>query len=133
VSDEPRTIRLVLDSTAIAAYTRGSIAVGELLSEVDDEHGAVVIPLPCLVEAGHKTAMLERALLEALLSHPVTFLVVDNPDHWVELAELRSIVGQLDLASAALLALDEGAYVLTRDARWYAGVAGGGIALEFAE
>jgi hypothetical protein len=131
VSDEPRTIRLVLDATAVAAYTRGSVAVGELLGEIDDEHGAVVIPLACLVEAGHATALLERPLLDALLSHAATFLIVDNPDHWVELVELRSIVGKLDLASAALLALDSEVYVLTRDARWYSGVAGGGIALEF--
>lgn len=131
MSDLPRTIRLVLDSTAIAAYTRGSVAVGELLGEIDDEHGAVVIPLTCLVEAGARTAMLEQPLIEALLAHRATYLVVDDPGNWVELTELRSIVGKLDLASAALLALDCEVYVLTRDARWYSGVASGGIALEF--
>ena len=33
-------LRLVLDNSSIAAFTRGSIAVGELIGEVDDERGA---------------------------------------------------------------------------------------------
>ena len=49
MSDRPA--RLVLDTSAIAAWTRGSVSVGELLAEIDLEQGAVIVPMPCLVEA----------------------------------------------------------------------------------
>lgn len=131
MTDEPRTVRLVLDATAIAAYARGSVAVGEILIEVDAEHGAVVIPLSCLVEAAHATAMLERDRIGMLLGHDATFLVSDDPEDWVALAELRSLVDRADRASAALISLEYKVDVMTRDARWYSQVARGRRVLEF--
>jgi hypothetical protein len=131
VSDGPRTVSLVFDATAIAAYTRGSDAVGEILIEVDEEHGAVVIPLACLVEAAHATAMLNRDLLKLLIANPVTVLVGDDPDKWVDLVEMRTLTERSDRASAALIAVDYEVDVMTRDARWYSAVAGGRHVLEF--
>jgi hypothetical protein len=122
---------LVLDATAIAAWTRGSLAVGEILLELDEEHAAAIIPLSCLVEAAHATAMLERTLLDLLLNHQATFVVVDDADMWVELTELRALTERADRASAALIALDYEVDVMTRDARWYSQVAGGRFVLEF--
>jgi hypothetical protein len=131
VSDTPRTVQLVLDATAIAAWTRGSVAVGELLIEIDEEHGAVIIPLSCLVEAGHATALMERGRLDLLVGHAATFLVSDDPQDWLALTELRTLTGRADCASAAMISLDYGVDVMTRDPRWYASVAGGRHVLEF--
>ncbi len=51
-----RAVRVVLDASAIVAFTRESIHVGEVLAEIDDELGAAAMPLPCLVEAIHSVA-----------------------------------------------------------------------------
>jgi hypothetical protein len=131
VSDAPRTVRLVLDATAIAAFTRGSDAVGEILGEINAEHGAVIVPLSCLVEAGHATAMLERDYLQMLIAHEATFLVSDDPKDWVELTELRVFTERADRASAALIALEYEVDVMTRDPRWYSSVADGQRVLRF--
>jgi hypothetical protein len=131
VSDAARTVRLVLDATAVSAWTRGSVAVGEMLIEIDEEHGAVIIPLSCLIEAAHATALLERDRLSLLIGHAATFLVSDNPDDWLALSELRVLTERADRASAALIGLDYGVDVMTRDARWYSSVNDGQNVLEF--
>ncbi len=46
-------IRLVLDATAGVEFTRASIHLGEVLSEVADEGAVAHLPLTCLVEAVH--------------------------------------------------------------------------------
>ena len=133
MTDQPRTVRLVLDTSAVLGWCRGSIAVGELIAEIDDEGGAVILPLPCLVEAAHLTGMLEQDRLNVLTTHRAVFLLSDDPDDWVALATLRGLVGAADRASAAMLALDTGVDVMTRDGSWYASVAGGTAVLTFDE
>ncbi|GAA4606738.1 hypothetical protein BJY16_005980 [Actinoplanes octamycinicus] len=124
-----RDAKLVLDTSAITAWVRGSMAVGETLAEINDEGGAVVIPLPCLVEAGYQTAMIERERLDLLLAHPATFLVEDDAEDWEALVALRALTGRADCASAAMLALDLGVDVMTGDPSAYKGVADGRIVL----
>ncbi|AEV84972.1 hypothetical protein ACWT_3948 [Actinoplanes sp. SE50] len=124
-----RDAKLVLDTSAIAAWVRGSVAVGETLAEVNDEDGAVVIPLSCLVEAGYHTAVLGRERLELLLAHPATSLITDDAEDWDALVALRALTGRADCASAAMLALDLGVDVMTSDPSWYKGVADGRIVL----
>ncbi|MEU4564422.1 hypothetical protein AB0F72_39090 [Actinoplanes sp. NPDC023936] len=131
MTGEPRTIRLVLDTSAALAWTRGSLAVGELIAEIDDENGAVILPLPCLIEAAHLTGLLELPRLDVLVAHRAVFLLSDDPADWQALAALRGLVGTADRASAAMLALDAEVDVLTRDPSWYAAVAGGKATLEF--
>ncbi|WP_433824807.1 hypothetical protein ACQP2E_21945 [Actinoplanes sp. CA-015351] len=121
----------MLDTSAVVAWTRGSLAVGELIAEIDDEHGAVVLPLPCLIEAAHLTGLLEQVRLDALIAHRAVFLLSDDPQDWQALATLRGLVGTPGRASAAMLALDADVDVLTRDATWYTPVAGGKATLEF--
>ncbi|GAA2692450.1 MULTISPECIES: hypothetical protein [Actinoplanes] len=130
---EGRDAKLVLDTSAITAWARGSVAVGETLAEINDEGGAVIIPLWCLIEAGHHTAMIDRDRLELLLAHPATFLISDDAEDWESLVALRALVGRADCASAAMLALDLGVDVMTRDPKWYSGVAGGRIVLAIEE
>lgn len=127
----PRTVAIVLDTTAVTAWVRESLAVGELLAEINDAYGVALIPLACLVEAAHRTALLEQARLELLVAHPATMIVSDNPDEWPALAATRNLVDRADLASAAWLAIDCGVDVMTRDARWYSSVNGGRDVLEF--
>ncbi|MEV6349630.1 hypothetical protein [Actinoplanes sp. NPDC051851] len=122
--------KLVLDTTAVVAWVRGSIAVGETLAEIDDEGGYVAIPLWCLIEAGHSTAMLDRERLDLLLAHPATALITDDAADWETLVALRTLIGRADCAAAAMIALDLGVDVMTRDASWYRSVAGGAIVLE---
>ncbi|BCY09229.1 hypothetical protein [Actinoplanes sp. L3-i22] len=131
MTDGPRTERLVLDASAVAAWIRGSVAVGELIAEIDEEHGAVLLPLPCLVRAAHENGLLETGLLQILVEHPAVFVISDDPADWLALAAMNAIVDGADRASAALLALTAGVDILTRDASWYQGVSDGQIGLEF--
>jgi hypothetical protein len=130
---EGRDAKLVLDTSAITAWVRGSVAVGETLAEVNDENGAVIIPLWCLIEAGHNTAMIERERVELLLAHPATFLITDDAQDWEALVALRALTGRPDCASAAMLALDLGVDVMTGDPQSYKGVADGRIVLRIEE
>jgi hypothetical protein len=115
-----RPVRAVLDTSAIVAYTHGSIHVGEVLSEVSDEQGVVALPLPCLIESVHAVA--DRARLKLLVTHPATEIVADEPSAWLALATTYDIVGRPDAASAAVAALDFHVEVLTRQPLLYAGL-----------
>lgn len=119
--------RIVLDTSAVVAYTRGSIAVGEILSEITDEHGVALVPLPCLVEAAHTVDDLAR--LDLLVGHPAVAVYPGEADQWRALAAMYAIVGRQDAAMAALLALDAEVSVLTRRPGLYAGVDDGGLTI----
>lgn len=123
-----RPVQLVLDTSAILDYCRGSLPVGELLVEIDAEGGAVALPLLCLVEAANANPDDEH-WLDMLLQHPATEVVGVEPHLWKILAAIRNTVGRVDAASAALIALDYDVDVATRTPRLYAGLGGGEIAL----
>jgi hypothetical protein len=111
--DESRPIRLVFDTSAIIAFTRGSIHVGELLAEIDDEHAAVALPLPaCMVDA--VPAWQTSTDSELLVAHRATAVKTDEPGLWQALAATCEIVGRADAAAAALAAIDLNVEVLTR-------------------
>jgi hypothetical protein len=118
--EQPRRIRLVFDTSAIIAFTRSSIHVGEVLAEVDDEDAAVALPLACLVEAVHAVTDVER--LDLLVAHRATVILPDEPATWQALAITYDIVGRTDAASAALAAIDHDVDVLTRQIGLYAGL-----------
>lgn len=114
---EPRTVRLILDTSAIIAFTRGSINVGEVLAEIDDCGGAAALPLACLIAAAPAAADMDR--LDLLVAHPATVVIADEPDLWRPLVSMCEIVGRADAASAALAAIDYGVEVLTRQPGLY--------------
>lgn len=126
---EPRDVCLVFDTTAVTSWVRGSVAVGETLAEIADDHGAVLIPLWCLVEAGNDTAMVGRERLDLLLNHPATFLIADDGDDWEMLVGLRAMTGRHDAAAAALLAIEMDVDVMTRHPDWYQSVRNGRLTL----
>jgi hypothetical protein len=115
---------VVLDASAIVAFTRGSIHVGELVAEVDEEHAAVGLPVLCLVEATRGTA--DPARLDLLVNHRAGVVLGDEAADWRALAATYDIVGRLDAAAAALAAIDLGCAVLTAQPGLYGGLAEGG-------
>jgi hypothetical protein len=108
----------------MVAFTRGSIDVGEVIAEVDDEQAAVGLPMLCLVEATRAVA--DTGHLTILVRHQASRLCGDDPSDWEALAATYEIVGRIDAASAALAAIDRDVNVLTAQPGLYRGLAGGG-------
>ena len=133
MSEEPtaRTVALVLDTSAIAGFARGSVAVGELLAEIDSEGGCALVPLPCLTEAAALVSEDELSWLDILRNHAATQLVVDDPEDWRMVAGLLRLVGSYPHALAAWMALECGVDVMTRNPEAYAMLKGGSITLPF--
>lgn len=123
-----RPIHLVLDTSAVLDYTRGSDHVGELLVEVDAEQAAVGIPFLCLSEVYPYAA--DTARLSVLLTHPAVRIVSDEPWSWQAHAAVRDLVGRPDAASAAMAAMNDRVWVLTRQPGLYAGIGGGDLTIE---
>ena len=126
MSDTDRPIRLLLDTSAILAYTRGSIEVGELLSEVSDEGGVVGLPTLCLSSVDWMVE--DRARLDLLVKHQVTAVLGDTGD-WAARAELGENVGQPDAVAAVMSAIDLDCDVLTGRPGLYGGLDDGGPVL----
>jgi hypothetical protein len=95
-------LQVLLDTSAVVAYSRESINVGEVLAEVADEGGAFGIPVPCLVEAGARTTGQERLAL--LVRQPRCVVVPILAEDWRPLILGRRVVGRLDLAATLLAA-----------------------------
>jgi predicted nucleic acid-binding protein len=127
VSDRP--VRVVLDTSAIIAYTHGSIDVGEVIAEVDDEFGAVALPALCLIEAYRVAA--DRDRLDVLVNHPAVVVLDIDPADWRAVADLAEAGGRIDAAVAALIAVDYRATMLTRQPGWYAGMGADFPVIEF--
>jgi hypothetical protein len=118
-----RPIRVILDASAIVAFSRGSIHVGEVIAEVSDE-SAAGLPMLCLVEASRAVADTDQ--LDLLVSHAATALMDAEAANWQALAATYDTVGRLDAASAVLAAVDFDCDILTSQPGLYAGLAGGG-------
>lgn len=123
-----RPIFLVLDTSAIVEFCRGSIHVGEPLAEIDVEDGGAGIPFLCLSEAVPFVTDLDR--LQMLVTHPAVRILSDEPWAWRAHAAARDITGRPDAASAAVAAVNEAVGVLTRQPGLYAGIGGGNLAVE---
>jgi hypothetical protein len=119
-----RPVRIILDASAIVRFTRGSIDVGEVLGEVNDEDAAAGLPVLCLAEAYRTIA--DTDLLDLLVTHPATAIIAPERDSWRALAAAYDSVGRMDAASAVLAAIDLGCLVLTGQPGLYAGLASGG-------
>jgi hypothetical protein len=122
-----RPVRLILDTSAVIEYTRGSDHVGELLVEVDEEDAAAGVPFLCLSES--LPYVTDRDRLQLLVTHPAVRVVSDEPWSWQAHAALRDLVGSSDAASAASAAINGEVWVLTRRPGLYAGISGGDLAI----
>jgi hypothetical protein len=123
VSVDERPVHLVLDTTAIVAFAAGSIPVGELIAEIDDENGVAGLPVLCLAEASRFAADSDRLTL--LANHHATVLLSVPAGDWRALAiTTDEIIGRVDAASAVLAAYNHDCEVLTATPRLYAGLDG---------
>lgn len=109
--------RLVLDATAITAYARGSVDVGELITEVAEEGARIAVPVTCLAEAAAPIVdPTEYASLEVLAGHPAVDLIDTDPALWRQLAAATAVLGSLGRAVAALTVTEGLAeYVVTAE------------------
>jgi hypothetical protein len=107
-----RPLHLVLDASAVEAYARGDVNVGEPLAEVVDNDAAFAAPLNVLAAAG---AVLDPVWITLLASHP-SFAPVDTAwSRWRNLATSHALLGRLDAVEALLVALDADCDVLTAE------------------
>ncbi|HKN56382.1 MAG TPA: hypothetical protein VJX66_28080 [Amycolatopsis sp.] len=60
--------QIVLDTSAVAAYSRGSVAVGELIMIAADEGETIGVPVTCVAEAHALAKGVEAAMLHHLAS-----------------------------------------------------------------
>ncbi len=118
-------VRLILDTSAILEFTRGSVHVGEVLAELADGQAAAVLPVACLAEA--VPAALEPERLAALVGHEATVLLDDEADQWEALGQMCALTGGFSAAAVALAAIDFQAWILTARPDLYGQVADGGM------
>jgi hypothetical protein len=122
VNGSLRPVQLLLDTSAIAAFTAGSVAVGELIAEIDDEQGSAGLPVLCVAEVSRHAADGDR--LQLLVNHHATTVVGVKAGDWRALATSAEIVGRIDAATAVLAAIEHDCFVLTASPRLYAGFDG---------
>ncbi|MDP9797566.1 hypothetical protein J2S43_006078 [Catenuloplanes nepalensis] len=116
-----RPIRILLDASAIAAFCRGSVHVGEPMSEVLDEGAVVGLPLLCLIESHRLIA--EADLLHHLVARESTVILAPAAEVWRDVAAYTDVVGRMDAASAAV---DLDASLLTTQPELYSDLPDGG-------
>ncbi|HEX6683144.1 MAG TPA: hypothetical protein VF062_10130 [Candidatus Limnocylindrales bacterium] len=103
-------LSLVLDTTAVVAYARGNLMVGELLDELRDEDNLFGVPDVCLAQARAQGAPTEGL---TLLRQHDRCQVLSNPEP-ENLGDVAVVCGG-DLVRAAVLvhAFSNDAYILT--------------------
>lgn len=121
-----RDVRVILDASAIAAYLRESVDVGEVISKVADERAAFGVPILCLVEAIRFATVDDRRTLAVLLANPACTLLELDTDDWALLSMTHQTVGRLDAAAAAVAAVGNDCDALTAQPGIYGGLPGGG-------
>jgi len=102
----------VLDASAVVAYANGSISVGEIIVELDEEDGLFAVPAVCLIGAAQTAA---DAQLTLLTRHPACRVLPLTAQDWPPLANAVRIFGRLDLAAALYAARRANGYVLTAE------------------
>ncbi|WP_240944485.1 hypothetical protein [Micromonospora thermarum] len=115
-------VRVVLDASAILAFTKGSTAVGGAIAQVAEEGHLFGLPVACLAEASR--SVVDTARLDLLVDHPAAAVLTVDPLSWSALADTYRTVGRLDLASALLAATSNACTILTAQPDQYAGLTG---------
>jgi hypothetical protein len=116
------TVTVVLDTSAVLAYAKGSVAIGELLSIITDDGDTVLIPATCLAVAARHLAETEEVLLGVLSTVPCVAVAPLTGDQAVRVGAVvrRSESGQaarratsVDRGHAVVEAVDRGAQLAT--------------------
>jgi hypothetical protein len=111
----------------LAAYAAGSVAVGELLTFLDEEDAYAGVPVICHLQATADT-LPDPGPLPVLLSHPRVIQLPLPPAgaDWLTLAAWLRLLGDPDVASASyevdrrLVDQAGGVYVVTSVPERYA-------------
>ncbi|GAA4261213.1 hypothetical protein [Dactylosporangium darangshiense] len=98
----------VLDTSAVIAYTRESVHVGELLQDIGDEEQYALVPVVCLIEAAAEGADEDR--LRLLVAHDWVKVIELNGYDWTRLGAGTALLGRLGRACSALLAVEGSAW-----------------------
>lgn len=110
-------VTLVLDTSAILAYARRSLAVGELLAVVNEDGDSTAVPAACLVEAAAHVNDADVDMLRLLVGLPGVEASSLKASVALGMGALARTGGGVAMAHAATEALTHGAQVATRDAR----------------
>ena len=116
-------IVVVLDASALLAYTSSDLGVGELISEVSEVQRQVGIPATCLAQARARiSTQLGAAHLMLLITSPAVVVLPLAPDSLgradavLQVGEFAQTAGgDLALGHAVREALAHGAYLATRE------------------
>jgi hypothetical protein len=95
-------IGLVLDTSAILAYTRGSARVGERITYAADNALDVLVPALCLAEAYRQTDTAGWSYVDILGTLPNVVVAPVEPGHCPFLGGWARTLGTMDLAHAAI-------------------------------
>ena len=109
------TITVILDTSALLAYTKGSVAVGELLSIITDDGDAALIPAACLAEAHRRSTEGADALLSIIATIPCVEHTGLSPDQAPDVGVLARRGGGVDVGHAVAEAIARGAQLVTQD------------------
>lgn len=112
-------IRIILDTTAVLGYARGSVHVGEVVAEVADEQAGFAIPVLCVAEAARRVDDDRLSGVYLLEAHAHGHLLPATVEQWRQLAGLTRVLGRADLAAALLAARDHEALILTGEPEVY--------------
>jgi hypothetical protein len=115
------SIRAILDTTAILAFTAGSEDLGEILQEITDEDDArFALPDLCLIEAFAGAKADRSPLLDVLVGHPRCERLPLGRE-WRDIGAAAKELGGAGRAVAMLAAVDHGAYLLTAEPEAFGG------------
>jgi hypothetical protein len=123
------TIALVLDSSAMVAYARGNVAVGELLILADEEDSRVGLPGVALAQAFASTLDADHNMLRILIGNAGT-VVLPLDDEVAERVGRFAHRTDLWTAHAVISATDAWANLVTAEPGKVAGLADEGMIIE---
>lgn len=114
-----RELRLVLDTSAVLAYARGSVDVGETITEVVDEGHWFGSSVVCLAEAT-RLAGDDSPGITLLAAHRRFVALPAAAEKWPALATWTRLLRRVDLAASILEAVDREGHVMTAEPHLYA-------------
>lgn len=115
-------IQLILDTSAVVVYARGSVDVGETISEAGDNGHLFAVHVWTLAEASVLLKPDELTMLDMLLAHPAGAAPLAGVIGWERLARAARKYGSVSRGLVGLAATRHAAYVITADPEAYPGL-----------
>jgi hypothetical protein len=109
------SVTVVFDTSAVLAYVKGSIAVGELLSIIADDGDTVLVPTACLAAACRQVPHEDEAMLAILAGAPCVASGPLTADQAIEVGAVTRRSSAIDLGHAAVEAVGHNAQLATQD------------------